>query len=582
MTFYEAAVRVLEEAGAPLNAIEITQRSMTKGLLSHIGKTPELTMLSRLAAMAKRPRDRKVMITAKDTFALSEWMLPEDPVAAASTGIIEDNPEEALPPLRPPERHPEPRAENARGLGRQSDRKHRHEERRRRYPPVAEVVYEIMSEAPNPHKPDELLHTARTRELASDDLNPEQLLMALLEDNQRRIDAGRRPHFVYEKTPEGDVQLVLDRNSERSVQDIQTVFATALNVPVENGRVVLKTQAPQGPAAGPSQDDVALIQSAKHAVREARRAMARVMRRRLGQLEQGDFEKACVKLLHGEGFREVKVAKRAKEGPLMTARCREGNLELRYAVRVLKGSGSVERRHVQDLRRDLSHYGAHVGLICASGDARGDARSEATGGGALIFLWCGDALAEKFFDAQVGVKAQQLTLFELDEAFFTRVHQDAQEARARREERARDRGLDEGREGEASEGEEASPSADRHVEKKAAPNEDGNDATSNDDGDDEGGADESEGAAAEGAGPEGAGSEGAGQGRRRRRRRRRRGGRGGAANGPRPEGQAVAAPGASVTASPEGASAPASEGAASSPPPPPQASTPSNDGPQEG
>ena len=87
---------------------------------------------------------------------------------------------------------------------------------------------------------------------------------------------------------------------------------------------------------------------------------------------------------------------------------------------------------------------------------------------ALIFIWCGDAPDEKFFDAQVGGKAQQLTLFELDEAFFTRVHQGAQEARARREERARDRGLDEGREGEGCEGEEASPSADRRVEKKTA------------------------------------------------------------------------------------------------------------------
>ncbi|MBX7115275.1 MAG: restriction endonuclease [Myxococcaceae bacterium] len=572
MTFYEAAVRVLEEAGAPLNAVEITQRSMTQGLLSHIGKTPELTMLSRLAAMAKRPRDRKVMITAKDTFALSEWMLPEDPVAAASTGIIEDNPEEALPPLRPPERHPEPRAENARGLGRQSDRKYRSEERRRRYPPVAEVVYEIMSEAPNPYKPDALLHTARSRELASDDLNPEQLLLALLEDNQRRIDAGRRPHFVYEKTPEGDAQLVLDRNSERPVQDIQTVFATALNVPMQEGRVVLKSQAPQGPAAGPSQDDVALIQSAKHAVREARRAMARVMRRRLGQLEQGDFEKACVKLLHGEGFREVKVAKRAKEGPLMTARCREGNLELRYAVRVLKGGGSVERRHVQDLRRDLNHYGAHVGLICSSGDARGDARSEATGGGALIFLWCGDALAEKFFDAQVGVKPQPLMLFELDEAFFARVHQDAQEARARREERARDRGLEEDREGGPADSEQAALAGEGNGEKAAAaPSEEGNDAGGDDDGDDNSAADAFEGSAPTGA----VASEPAGQGRRRRRRRRRRGGRGGA-NGPRPEGQAAAAV---LGASPEGTLTLASEGV---PLPAPAASAPSNDGPKEG
>ena len=70
MTFYEAALRVLEEAKRPLTHTEITKLSVEKGLLSHIGKTPEITMLSRLAAMARRPRDRKVMVTAKDTFAL--------------------------------------------------------------------------------------------------------------------------------------------------------------------------------------------------------------------------------------------------------------------------------------------------------------------------------------------------------------------------------------------------------------------------------------------------------------------------------------------------------------------------------
>ena len=54
MTFYEAALRVLEAAGQPLNSVEITERSITQGLLSHVGKTPEQTMLSRLAAMARR------------------------------------------------------------------------------------------------------------------------------------------------------------------------------------------------------------------------------------------------------------------------------------------------------------------------------------------------------------------------------------------------------------------------------------------------------------------------------------------------------------------------------------------------
>ena len=75
MTFYEAALRVLEAAGQPLTSIEITERSIAQGLLSHVGKTPEQTMLSRLAAMARRARDRRVTVTGPSTFALTEWGL---------------------------------------------------------------------------------------------------------------------------------------------------------------------------------------------------------------------------------------------------------------------------------------------------------------------------------------------------------------------------------------------------------------------------------------------------------------------------------------------------------------------------
>src|SRR5690606_30645992 len=128
MTFYEAALQVLEGAGHPLHFQEITERSIAENLLSHVGKTPEQTMLARLAAMAKRKGDRRVKVTAKDTFALAEWTVPEDPEALAVTGLVEPHPEEGLPPLRPVERHPEVRRENVRASGRGADRKRRRDE----------------------------------------------------------------------------------------------------------------------------------------------------------------------------------------------------------------------------------------------------------------------------------------------------------------------------------------------------------------------------------------------------------------------------------------------------------------------
>ena len=129
MTFYEAALRVLEAAGQPLTSTEITERSIAQGLLSHVGKTPEQTMLSRLAAMARRARDRRVTVTGPETFGLSEWGLVEDAAALEAMSQPHEHPEESLPALRPAERHPEPRTENVRGAGRlERERRRRRDE----------------------------------------------------------------------------------------------------------------------------------------------------------------------------------------------------------------------------------------------------------------------------------------------------------------------------------------------------------------------------------------------------------------------------------------------------------------------
>jgi len=537
MTFYEAALRVLEDAGTPLTNIEITQRSVEKNLLSHVGKTPEMTMLARLAAMARRPRDRKVIVTAKDTFALADWMLAEDAAALASTGVIEPNPEEAMPPYRPSERHPESKPEFARGAGRgerERERGHkrrdRDDDRKKKYPPIAEVVFEVLSEAEGRAMTTvDLLARARERELISDELQLEQVLLALADDNQKRIDAGRRPQFHYDKPAEGTASLRVDAGGESPVADLQQAFCQAAGVPFENGRAVIRRErdrdrdkdraAPS--VTAPSAEDATLGSTAKHAVRDAKRAVAKVLRTKLSEFDVFTFEKSVVRMLHGHGFRELKVAKRSKEGQVLTARRRDGSLELRVAVRVIKGNRPVERRDVQDLRRDLGNYGANLGLICSPGEPRGDAKSEALSG-ALVMLWCGEGLADKFFEAHVGVNVQTLELYEIDEAFFDRARVDAEDARARREERHLAKSNV-----SASEAAPSSPQAPAPTPRElpvvasapAAVAAEGGD----DDGDDEEGGEE--GAPEAGAQAGAPGTEGE-AGRRRRRRRRGRRGRG--------------------------------------------------------
>ena len=46
MTFVEAAAEVLRLAGKPLHYKEITDIAVEKGLLSHVGKSPEVTIIA--------------------------------------------------------------------------------------------------------------------------------------------------------------------------------------------------------------------------------------------------------------------------------------------------------------------------------------------------------------------------------------------------------------------------------------------------------------------------------------------------------------------------------------------------------
>lgn len=636
MTFYEAALRILESEGRPLHFLEITEKSIAQSLLSHVGKTPEVTMLSRLAAMARRTRDRKVIVTAKDTFALVDWAVPEDPEALAQTGVVEPHPEEDLPPLRPVERHPEPRNDSVRVAGRGSDRKRRREEeeeqkgRKRRFPPLPEVVFEILSEGEGGLRAEQLIERARTRELCGEEVTVEAVLTALLEDNQRRIDAGRRPQFAFNKHTSEVVTLErAGAPSEPPPLDLQAAFASALGIPLQDGRPVLGK-----PAAAPGEAlvDQALLATLKTTLKDARRSVARALRKRLGDSDVGTFEKSVVKMMHALHFRELKVAKRSKEGPLLTARKREGSVELRYAVRMLKGAPSIDRKTVQELRRDLGHYSAQVGLLVSAGDVRGDARAEAQASGALVMLWCGDALGEKFLEAKTAVTVTQVELFDVDERFFEAARLDAEEAQKRREERQREKQQARGDEEESekpekpprkarppaaeSEREESAsaeePKAAEAEEERsvaAAPPAAPAESLSASEEDEEEGDEEGEGededleaasAFVAGAGrPEGApGAEGGAAGDRKRRRRRRRGRRGrgnrgeAGAPGTTPaggtpvvggapaEGGAPSEGAAPVSAAPSGESAPSSGGEAPrAPEPPPPPPPPSTSGP---
>src|SRR5947208_9667426 len=136
------------------------------------------------------------------------------------------------------------------------------------------------------------------------------------------------------------------------------------------------------------------------------------------------------------GMRDVRVAKRSKEGPLYLARQRRGVSDLRVAVKLVRGGREIGRADVQELRKDLAHYSAQMGLVLAPGEAGRDARGEASAAAqAPVALYVGEALPEEMIACRVGVTVESVEVPDLDEAFFAGLR--SEERRVGKECRAR-------------------------------------------------------------------------------------------------------------------------------------------------
>src|SRR5438067_1362524 len=409
MTFTEAAVEVLRRAGKTPHYKDLAEIAISKNLPSHVGQDPEVTMGQRLAAMAKRDDERKVVaVTPDGTFALVEWSIsPEHVVEPVAPPLHPADDPDAV--YRPREREPRPINAQAR---RRMEALHPggeevEEERKRgqrRFPPPAEVVFEWLAQRQSGTPISELSDALFKKSLLSEALvrDHASLVQALLEDNRRRTEAGRKPAFIVD----GERVTLVEVPPPSALPDEARTSHTGLGRPM----------------------------TAAQLVAEGRRAVVRALRRRVADLETAGFEHLCSQLLEKMGMRDVRVAKRSKDGPLYLARQRRGVSDLRTAVKLVRGSREIGRVDVQELRKDLAHYSAQIGLVLGAGEAGRDARAEASAAGQPpVALYAGDALVEELVALRVGVTVQVVELADVDEAFFA----SASKAAAHRERRER-------------------------------------------------------------------------------------------------------------------------------------------------
>src|SRR3982751_3700848 len=77
MTFLEAALEILKREGKPLHFKELTERAMTKKLLTFMGRTPEVTMQTQLTSAVKKAPGNPFVRVKPGVFGLLRY--PEVP-----------------------------------------------------------------------------------------------------------------------------------------------------------------------------------------------------------------------------------------------------------------------------------------------------------------------------------------------------------------------------------------------------------------------------------------------------------------------------------------------------------------------
>ena len=399
MTYTEAAIEILRRAGKPLHFKAIAADAVAAGILSHVGQTPEATMGARLLALARREHDRKVVATDTGIFALAEWGLAL--TATGTEGVLEPTPDDTAPAYRARERHPPVQDEVLVG-GRREERRRRGDgddedgKRKKRYAPPAEVAHQWLRERGQPATLAELATGLRVGDKIAEALERDlhSLERALQEENRRRTDTNRSPLFQFEEN--GTVRA-LDQQKEAARERL------------EKPARVEKPRREREEAPKPAGAD------------EQRKGVIRSIRRRLGGLDAASLERVVTAFLETTGYRELNMARRSpKEGPLYLARRKWGAGELRYVVRALKPGREVGRTDVQEVRRDLTHYSAQIGIVIGSGECSRDAKSEANiPSVAPVMLYGNEALAEALVDAGLAVTKKLVEWLEYDDSFFT-------------------------------------------------------------------------------------------------------------------------------------------------------------------
>lgn len=318
MTFYEAALEVLRRTGRPLHYKKITERAINEELLSHIGKTPEETMESRLDQEARKSDTAWIVMTRPGVYSLKEDVAEELNKKAAANG--EDKKKKENPKKkkkrRPAKREvevdkPAPAKLNIRG----------------KFDSVADAAAAVLEvKAPDPMDIDEIAAVVFDQKLVRFHTHEPDVSVetAMLLDNLGRARDAIRPRFrQYRSGRWGLYEWELTKKGAQQTKKIDE-----------------------------------LVKDLKI---EAERQLAEA----LTLISQDAFEMIVVQLLNKMRYENIKVSKRSSDGDVVfAADWRRGFTPSRACVYVMCDNElQLTEEIVTSFREDLEHYSANEGVM---------------------------------------------------------------------------------------------------------------------------------------------------------------------------------------------------------------------------
>ncbi len=453
MTFTEAAVEVLRSVGKPLHYKKITEIAIERNLLSHVGKTPETTMSSRLATMVKKDRGDAPIIKVKPgVFALrdsAEEPEEENTTAESDAPEVAEAGEQALKvaddtPAEEPEEEPSIAAQDLPGADvfpEEDD--------------DDELILANLDEDSGEGRRARKRRPRRRRDRDSDGGGQSEAREARPERERRSPPTHRRPR----KEPEAPATRPAEAG-EPVGRDLSDAIETALRTRgrqarslvqvaenlIEGGRLAgspatlaptlaaairgdnAKRRAAGGrPRFREGDGQVSLLEwelpndavnSERDALRAAdrqRHSVRRALISRLKELPDGALLELLAAWLNAVGVHSLRAV-RADGDFNLAGTLRRGPEETPLAISIYKGHKPVDKDAIVKLRGGLHDFDhARIGWVITLGRAaEGTATEGHAEGAAPCAVFDGDALAASMEEVGVGIQRVSLPLAVLD------------------------------------------------------------------------------------------------------------------------------------------------------------------------